>query len=149
MLKSRLYVYVCAFLLAVGGSAGASSGVDSLIVKGQAQANEGKMDEALATLTSAVEQYPESSLAYTRLGGVRVLRQEYSLGIKDFQKAIMLDQNNANAFVGLAVAYLHLGQYTHAKGALKEAEKLDPAKKEEIAKLLAWIDQRSASTGVH
>ncbi len=149
MLKSHLFVVVCTFLLAVGGPVRASNGVESLIEKGQSQASEGKMDEALATLTSAVEQYPDSSLAYTRLGGVRVLRQEYSLSIKDFQQAIMLDQENASAFVGLAVAYLHLGQYTHAKGALREAEKRDPAKKDEIDKLLVWIDERSASTGMH
>jgi len=145
----RRIALVTAFFLTVGGNAWASNGVDALIHESQDLASAGKMDEALATLTSAVKQYPESSLAYTRLGGVRVLRQEYSLGIKDFQQAIMLDQKNANAFVGLAIAYLHLGQYKHAKGALQEAEKLDPAKKEEIGKLLAYIDKRSSSRSMH
>jgi len=149
VLSSRRFVFLTTFLLAIGGSAWAGNGVHPLIEKSQLQASEGKMDDALATLSHAVEQYPDSSVAYTRLGGVRVLRQEYSLGIKDFQRAIMLDQKNANAFVGLAIAYLHLGQYTHAKGALQEAEKLDPAKKTEIGKLLAYIDKRSSKRGVH
>ncbi len=150
VLINRSFVLVLTFFLATGGLAWASNGLNSLIQEGQDLANQGKMDEAFAKLTTAVEQYPESSLAHTRLGGVRVLRQEYSLSIKDFQQAIMLDQKNSNAFVGLAVAYLHLGQFAHAKGALKEAEKLDPAKKEEITKLLTWIDKRSTgATGVH
>ena len=149
MLNSCRFALVAVFLLAVGGSVAASNRVESLLKQGHAQASEGRMDDALATLTSAVKKYPDSSLAYTRLGGVLVLRQEYSLSIKEFQKAIMLDQGNANAFVGLAVAYLHLGQYAHAKGALKEAEKLDPAKKEEIGKLLAYIDQRSSKRSMH
>lgn len=104
------------------------------------------MDEALATLTAAVEQYPDSSLAHTRLGGVQVLRQQYSQSIKHFQTAVMLDQSNANAFVGMAVAYLHMGQYGLAREALTEAEKMDPSKKAQIQKVLTWIDQRSART---
>lgn len=143
-MQSRRRILI-SFLVLLGASlsAAAGNGVESLIEKGQEQAGQGRLDEALTTLNSAVEQHPESSLAYTRLGGVRVLRQEYSKSIESFQRAIMLDQSNANAFVGLAVAYLHLGQYTHAREALKQAEKLDASKKAEIGKLLAWIDKRS------
>ncbi len=149
MLKIRRFFVVSALACVLSSPVWATNGVDTLVQKGASLAGEGKLDEALATLTNAVEQYPDSSLAYTRLGGVRVLRQEYSLGIEVFQKAIMLDQSNSSAFVGLAVAYLHLGQYTHAREALKEAEKLDPGKKTEIGKLLAWIDERTSTANVH
>ena len=137
-----------ALCLAFGISlAGAGNGFDGLIEQGQVQAREGKLDEALATLQRAVDSEPRSSLAYTRLGGVQVLRQEYGASIKSFQQAIMLDQGNADAFIGMAVAYLHTGQYQMAREALKEAGELAPAKKQEIGNVLAWLDQRSGETG--
>jgi Flp pilus assembly protein TadD len=126
------------------------NGTETLLQQGYAQTEAGNLEQAEKTLQQAVSQAPDSSLAYTRLGGVRVLRQNYTAGIKDFQQAIMLDRNNATAFVGMAVAYLHMTQQSLARAALQEAMRLDPAKKPEIDKLLAWLDQRSqTSTGTH
>jgi len=123
----------------------ASNGTDQLIEKSYQQSAEGKLDEALTTLQKAIEHDPHSSLAHTRLGGIHLLRQEYGEGIKRFQQAIMIDQNNASAFVGMSVAYLHQGKYSLARKALNEAERLDPSKKAEIAKVTHWIDQRTAA----
>jgi len=121
----------------------AGDDVEALLQQGYAQTQAGDLAQAEQTLQAAVDKAPDSSLDYTRLGGVKVLRQQYTAGIKDFQQAIMLDQNNANAFVGMAVAYLHMGQQSLAKAALQEASKLDPSKQTEIDKLLAWIEQGS------
>ena len=126
------------------GHAAAGNGVDALILDGQTQAGEGRLDDALATLQKAVREYPDSSVAYTRLGGIQVLKQQYRRGIESFQQAVMLDGSNADAFVGMALAYLHLGRYEPARQALREAEKLDASKKTEIARVLAWFDRRSA-----
>jgi tetratricopeptide (TPR) repeat protein len=120
----------------------ANNDIEQLLQQGYEQTEAGKLDEAVQIIKQAIDKAPNSSLAYTRLGGVRVLRQEYSEGIKDFQQAIILDQNNASAFVGMAVAYLHMGQHNLAKAALDEAARIDPAKKPEIDKVLSWIDQR-------
>ena len=116
--------------------------------KGYEQAEAGQLDQAEQTLQTAVSKAPDSSLAYTRLGGVKVLRQQYGAGVQDFQQAIMLDQNNATAFVGMAVAYLHMGEQSLAKAALQEAMRLDPTKKPEIDKVLSWIEQRSYTPAV-
>jgi tetratricopeptide (TPR) repeat protein len=130
-------------LLALVASATlANNDIEQLLQQGYEQTEAGKLDEAVQIIKQAIDKAPNSSLAYTRLGGVRVLRQEYSEGIKDFQQAIILDQNNASAFVGMAVAYLHMGQHNLAKAALDEAARIDPAKKPEIDKVLSWIDQR-------
>ena len=137
---------VIALVPFLSGTVFGNSATDSLIEKSYQQTQEGDLDQALITLEQAVKQDPDSSLARTRLGGVRVLRQEYSAGIKDFQQAIMLDQSNASAFVGMAIAYLHMGQYSLAEAALDEAGKLDPAKKPEIAEVQAWINQRMSGT---
>ena len=102
------------FLLIVISTATlASADTESLIKQGYEQTAAGDLDQALATLELAVEGDPDSSLARTRLGGVRILRQEYSASIKDFQQAIMLDNKNAVAFIGMSMAYLHMGQSQH------------------------------------
>ncbi len=124
----------------------AAENTDNLLKQAYEQSAAGDLDQALSTLQQAVREDPDSSLAYTRLGGVRVLRQEYSASIQDFQQAIMLDQQNAAAFIGMSVSYLHMGQYTMARAALQEAAKIDPAKQSEIDKVLAEIDQRAASS---
>ncbi len=107
----------------------ANNDIEGLLQQGYEQTESGHLDAALQIIQQAIDKAPNSSLAYTRLGGIRVLRQEYSAGVKDFQQAIILDQNNASAFVGMAVAYLHMGQHNLAKAALDEAARIDPAKK--------------------
>ena len=52
--------------------------VKVLIATGEAQLAEGKVDEAIATLSNAVAADPMSSQAYTRLGGARLVKQEFS-----------------------------------------------------------------------
>jgi Flp pilus assembly protein TadD len=148
VVKSRSILLAVALSTAVVPPIWAGSGARILIELGISQANEGRLDEALTTLQRAVAENPGSSLAYTRLGGVQLLKQEYSSGIESFQQAILLDQGNANAFVGMGVAYLHLGQYALAREALSEAEKLAPSKKAEIGRVRAWIDSRSTA-GTH
>ena len=147
----RLLFIVLSLTLLASANALGSNSTDGLLELSYEQTKSGKLDDALSTLQQAVSKDPMSSLAHTRLGGVRVLRQEYSTGIKDFQRAIMLDQNNASAFVGMAVAYLHMGQYSLARAALDEAVKLDQSKKPEIDQVLAWIEQRTngASLNAH
>jgi tetratricopeptide (TPR) repeat protein len=133
---------VAASLLCAMRPAWPGDAVRNLIKQGQTQAGAGQLDAALATLQQAVRADPGSSLAYTRLGGVQVLSQQYNKGVKSFQRAIMLDQGNADAFVGMAIAYLHLGEYRLAREALKEARRLAPQKKEEIDRVLAWLSDQ-------
>ncbi|MBT2971526.1 MAG: hypothetical protein B6D72_16360 [gamma proteobacterium symbiont of Ctena orbiculata] len=145
----RLLIYLLTISLSLCGltSAMAQEPVEGLIADARLLSESGKLSEAHAILTKAVETDPQSSLAHTRLGGVELLQRNYQSGIKRFQQAIMLDGKNADAFVGLAVAYLHLGRYALAREALKEAEQLGPSKQQDIDKVLAWLDQRSGKHG--
>ena len=140
-------IFILAFFLSLNGPATAEDETQALLNRGYEQTQAGQLDEALDTLQLAVNKAPDSSLAYTRLGGVRLLRQEYTDGIKDFQQAISLDQTNAVAFIGMSVAYLHMSQYSLARAALDEAVRIDPSRKPEIDKVVAWIEQRSKGTG--
>ena len=122
--------------------------VDTLIEQAQSRANTGDFDEAVALLQQAISADPNSSLAHTRLGGMQLLQQDYRTAIETFKRAIGLDQGNAEAFVGMAIGYVHTGRYPLARAALKEAERLDPSKKSRIDEVLAWLDQRSTG-GAH
>jgi tetratricopeptide (TPR) repeat protein len=104
------------------------------------------LEQALLTFRQVVDEDPTSSLGYTRLGGVQLLRQQYRAGVESFQRAIALDQQNSDAFVGMALAYLHLGDYGLARESLKQAQLRYPAKREEIERVMAWIDQRSTAS---
>ncbi|MGB5831564.1 MAG: tetratricopeptide repeat protein [Thiohalocapsa sp.] len=117
-----------------------------LISQGEQQLKENDIDGAIATLTTAVDQEPDSSLAHTRLAGAYLLGQRHGEAIDQFQQAISLDTNNAAAFIGMGIAYLHSGQFGAAKAALGGAKRLDPGKTEQIDELIARIDQRGAAS---
>jgi Flp pilus assembly protein TadD len=133
--------------LLVVPAAQAQDSVESLIQQALAQSESGDLEQAASLLKQAIELAPDSSLAHTRLGGVQLLRQSYRPAIENFQQAIMLDADNADAFIGLSVAYLHLGRYSLAREALKQASRLSPDKQQEINNLLAWLDQRDRPAG--
>ncbi|MES9923571.1 MAG: tetratricopeptide repeat protein [Candidatus Thiodiazotropha endolucinida] len=145
----RQFIYLLTVLFSMGcfSTVIAQESVEQLIADAQTLSESGNLEDAHAILVKAVETDPQSSHAHTRLGGVELLQRDYKSGIKRFQQAIMLDRNNADAFVGLAVAYLHLGRYALAREALKEAEQLGPSKQQDIDKVLAWLDQRSGQSG--
>ena len=114
----------------------------SLLQQGETLLNEGKLPEALAALQQAVVAEPNSSRAFQRLGGAQLMSQDYAGSIQSFQRAISLDANNADAFVGMAMAYIHWGRYGQARSALVEAKRIAPDKGPKIDEVIAWIDQR-------
>jgi tetratricopeptide (TPR) repeat protein len=128
-----------AVLLTVGGSAAASD-VHALVAQGNDYWAQGDLDRALEIYRQAVEQDERSVDARMKLGGLHVARQEYRAGAQAFQSAIGLDPENANAFIGLAIAYLHLGQSGAAHAALEESLRLDPSRSEQVAPLMQRLE---------
>ncbi|MCG7866280.1 MAG: tetratricopeptide repeat protein [Candidatus Thiodiazotropha taylori] len=145
MLRYSRYLVVALLGCSLSFSITANSQQQTLIEQAFQQTEAGDLEAAQSLLEEAIKEAPSSSLAYTRLGGVQLLQQSYSSGIENFQQAIMLDQSNTQAFIGLAVAYLHLGRYQLAREALKQAQQLDPSKKQEIDKVVTWLNQRSSN----
>jgi tetratricopeptide (TPR) repeat protein len=136
-------IAACLLMTALAAPAYAEDAAD-LIRRGEAELESGDIPHAVATLQQAVAANPSSSLAHTRLGGALVLAQKYRASIESFKRAIALEEGaNANAFVGMAVAYLHTGDYALARAALVEAKRVDGSKAEQIDALIAWIDEHS------
>jgi tetratricopeptide (TPR) repeat protein len=137
-------------LAAQGDNAGttAAVGPDSATAKieqAEAELSRGETDAAIETLNAVIAAAPASSLARTRLGGALMLKQNYTGAIEQFQQAISLNADNAPAFIGLGMAYLHLKQPGPAKAALTEAKKLDPAKQADIDRVLHRIENTAAA----
>ena len=130
-------------------SSGSTADATGLIAEGESLMRDGRVDEAVSVLEQAVARDPTSSLAFTRLGGAQLLRQEHNAAILSFRKAIMLDGNNADAFVGMAMAYLHSGDYALTRAALEEAKRIDPAKQAKVDEVIGYIDRREAGGGAH
>lgn len=109
---------------------------------GERLAQAGDLDGAATAYRQAVEADPGSAVAQTRLGGTLLLKQQYSDAIRSFKTAIGLDSTNGDAFVGLGMSYLHLGQYDLARAALAEARERKPDKQTQLDEVIAWIDAR-------
>jgi len=123
----------------------ASSNASSALQEGDKLYAKGDVKGALIHFEKAVMQNPDSSETWFKLARTQMLNSRNSDSVKSYQKSISLDQNNPLAFIGMAIAYLHTGQYTHAKASLTEASRIDPTKKEEVNKVLQEIEKKLGS----
>lgn len=122
-----------------------ASGQDqSLLEDGQAKAAAGDIQGALAVFESMTREHPDSAEAFAHLGGMQLLDQRYREAVQSFQQAVSLGVEDARAFIGMGMAYLHLGQLGPARAALVEAQHRGTARPNEVAELIAWIDRRGA-----
>ena len=107
-------------------------------------ASAGQLDGALAAYRELSEQQPDSARLHTRMGGMLLLKQDYQQAIRSFQTAIGLDaENGGEAYVGLGIAYIHLGRYGPARAALTEARRLKPGSEADLDRLMVWLDGRT------
>jgi tetratricopeptide (TPR) repeat protein len=142
---TMLRFILAAWLLSLSAAGAVLAGdAASSIQAGEAKLKAGQIDGGLALFREAVQADPDSALAHTRLGGALLLKQEYTASIEEFRVAIKLDASNADAFVGIAVAYLHGDDYALARASLEEAKRLAPTKQAKIDELIAHIDQRAS-----
>ena len=123
----------------------AADGVQTLIDAGNRHWEAGDLDQAAASYRSAIEQDSGSVDAHMKLAGLQIAQQEYRAGVETFQQAISLNAENANAFIGMAIGYLHLGSPQLAHAALEEALRIDPGRRERVEPLMQQIQARLAS----
>jgi hypothetical protein len=75
---------------------------------------------------------------------MQLLDQRYSDAITSFQRAISLGEAGSRAFIGMGIAYIHIGQPGPARAALVEARLRGSDRVDEIDRLIRWIDERTA-----
>jgi tetratricopeptide (TPR) repeat protein len=139
-------------LLAIIFSAGliatsfATAQADDPFAAGKAKAANGDIQGALQIYEALARDHPESAEAFAHLGGMQLLDQRYRDAVQSFQQAVSLGDQDARAFIGMGMAYLHLGQLGPARAAFVEAQNRGNARPEEIAEIIAWIDRQGAQS---
>lgn len=66
------------------------------------------------------------TIAYNRLGSVRIQAGEFDRAIADFNAAIRLDPNHANSYSNRGNSYRLKGDYSRAMRNYRQAVRLDP-----------------------
>lgn len=125
----------------VGMAETAGAGRAATLADGERLATAGDLRGALAVYRDLATADPTSAEAFARLGGMQLLDQRYREAISSFQRAITLGDDGARPFVGLGMAYLHIGMLGPARAALVEA-RTRSASTADVDSLIAWIDAR-------
>lgn len=113
---------------------------------GKAKAARGDIKGALQTYEELAGTHPESAEAFALLGGMQLLDQRYGDAVRSFQQAVSLGDPDARSFIGMGMAYLHLGQLGPARAAFVEAQNRGSARPGDIADIIAWIDRQGSQS---
>lgn len=145
-----MYRFLILLSLIVAGTLGwaglAVAQTESALAEGQQKAAAGDIKGALFVYQKLTETHPESPEAFARLGGMQLLDQRYSDAVKSFQRAITLGDQDTRSFVGMGMAYLHMGQLGPARAAFVEAKSRGVDNPSDIDQIIAWIDTRDRAT---
>ena len=117
------------------------------LADGQQRAAEGDIKGALAIYQELTESQPESYEAFAHLGGMQLLDQRYADAVKSFQQAVALGDNGTRSFVGMGMAYLHMGQLGPARAAFVEARSRGTESNADVDGIISWIDSREPQKG--
>ena len=115
---------------------GSKSPADARIVRGDQQWAAGQLEGARLSFEQAVVADPRSVAARMKLGGFQLGARSYGAAIPTYQAAISLDPNNAKAWIGLGMAYLHTGQQDLSRAAFAEAVRIEQERKAQLAQLI-------------
>ena len=133
-----LFVLLC--VLSLNATAVASNSAVELIADGTRLLEQGKLEPARTAFEAAAKADPRSVAAYMKLAGVNIAQNNFSAAIAIYKQAIGLDPNNAKAFIGLGIAYLHSGDKSLTRAALEEAMRLEPGRKTQLAPIIATLN---------
>ena len=144
--RNPVFVLVAYLVLFVFAEVGmAESDVSVLLDEGDRLLASGDLEAAYNRYHRASDADEKSVSARLKLAGVQLIRREYRHSIDTFQAVIGMDRTNAKAFVGMGIAYLHLGNYGLARASFEEAVKNDPSKQQDVQQVLNWLASKTGS----
>ncbi len=127
------------FTLAPGGGGGEMSAADAKRIEaertavktafesGVALSNEGKYDEAIAKFNEVLAKMPKCTECHSNIGAVYMKKKDFAQAEAAYKKAIEVDANSAEAYMGLANAYNAQRKFDLATEASAQAQKLQGA----------------------
>ncbi len=78
----------------------------------------GRLEESVAEARMALELEPFSLIYHVALGSMLTFARQYDSAIKNYQRAIELDSNNADAWFWLMITYICIEEFEDARKAL-------------------------------
>jgi tetratricopeptide (TPR) repeat protein len=112
--------------IAVGAMGANPKEAIALLNRGNAYAQKGQYDRAIADYNEAIRLNPKDANALHSRGNAYAQTGAYNYAIPDYDEAIQLDPKNAFAFFNRGNAYMEKGQYDRAIADFDEAIRLDP-----------------------
>ncbi|MFZ4740897.1 MAG: alkaline phosphatase family protein [Bacteroidales bacterium] len=85
-----------------------------LLLEGIIQSNLDNLDNALDCFKKVEEAHTLSSGLYVEIGRIYTKLLLFDLAIQSFQKALLLDEENAQAYLGLGICFLRVNQFENA-----------------------------------
>ncbi len=118
-----------AALWLLAGAAGCSltptTSLDDYL-RGELAAEQGRMGDALQSLTQAIEKNPQLGLAYMARGDIYKKRGDYEAAAKDFEQTTHIEPFNFDAHYQLALMYQYLQRFADAVRAYQRAVEIRP-----------------------
>ena len=102
----------------------------------------GRTREAVEAYQVAAEALPESSVVASNLGFAHLQLGRFDRSLAELDRALALDEENAQAHFNLGLAYYGLGRFADALAEWDRAEELQPGVAEEAADLREDARQR-------
>jgi tetratricopeptide (TPR) repeat protein len=78
---------------------------------------QGKYDEALEHLIKVVKRHSRDVVARNERGHLYLLKRDYKMAVRDFEKVLRIDPENLEAYYHLTVAYRAMGEIEKANKA--------------------------------
>jgi tetratricopeptide (TPR) repeat protein len=87
----------------------------------------GEYDRALELLRDGLKRYPEAVDLHVGIGYVRLAREEFAWALKSFEKALTLDAEHEDGWVGRGEALLKFGRVDEALACFRKIDDLELA----------------------
>ena len=132
------------FSIPLGWSNTALAELGKALTEGQELAAAGDIQGALSVYEAMTRSHPGSHEAFAQLGGMQLLDQRYADAVESFQRAITLGDDGTRSFIGMGMAYLHLGELGPARAAFVEAKSRGVEHPADVDDIIGWIDSRES-----
>jgi Flp pilus assembly protein TadD len=143
-MRRLIVLLICLLAITLSWANIALAQTEAALAQGQEKAAAGDIKGALEVYLEMTRTHPDSYEAHALLGGMQLLDQHYADAVKSFQRAISLGDAGARSFVGMGMAYLHMGQLGPARAAFVEAKSRGVSADSDVDQIIAWIDKRES-----
>jgi len=147
-MRHLIVLIICALTIVLGLANLAFARSGSTLSTGQALADAGDIKGAMRVFAALTRVQTESAEAHARLGGMQLLDRRYADAVRSFQRAVSLGDNGTRSFLGMGMAYLHMGQMGAARAAFVEARARGTRQPAQVDEVIAWIDARDGVPAV-